>query len=170
MANLFKSIQALSLAATIGCSGSASVAGRSPSQPPGTTTTSCYRPGDKPYPSRLPPGMSIEKGLAKGIIGSLDKEDIRRVIRKNEGQVRICYERALMGNPDLAGRVTIQFIIVGDGSVEASRLDSSTLGSLSAEVCVAEAACGWHFPKTNGGGRVIVTYPFNLTTGRAGTP
>jgi hypothetical protein len=113
--------------------------------------------------------MSIEEGIAKGIIGSLDKEDIRRVIRGNEGQVRGCYERALTGNPDLAGRVTIQFIILGDGSVEASRLDSSTLGSPSAEVCVAEAACGWRFPKTNGGGRVIVTYPFNLTTGRTGT-
>lgn len=108
--------------------------------------------------------------MAKGIVGSLEREDIRQVVRRNEAQVRGCYERVLAGNPNLAGRVTIQFIIIGDGSVEVSRLDSSTLGSPSAEACIAEAACGWHFPKTNGGGQVIVTYPFNLNTSRAGTP
>jgi TonB family protein len=134
---------------------------RTPS-PPLATTSSCYLPGAGPFPDRLPPGMSVEDGLAKGIVGSLDTDDISRVVRTNEGTVKACYERALEGKPTLAGRVTIQFVIAGDGSVEASRLDSSTIGSPSTEACIVETACAWRFPKTQGGGPVTVTYPFTL--------
>src|SRR6185437_3266226 len=154
-------LQVLILAMTIGCAGAGSVAVRTPS-PPLATTSSCYLPGAGPFPDRLPPGMSVEDGLAKGIVGSLDTDDISRVVRTNEGTVKACYERALEGKPTLAGRVTIQFVIAGDGSVEASRLDSSTIGSPSTEACIVETACAWRFPKTQGGGPVTAPIPSPL--------
>jgi outer membrane biosynthesis protein TonB len=109
--------------------------------------------------------MSKEEARARGLIGSLEKEDIRQVIRHDLRGVRDCYERALTRQPGLFGRVLVQFVITGNGTVSDSRLFSSTLGVMETEVCIAERACTWRFPPTNGGGPVIVTYPFNLTTG-----
>jgi hypothetical protein len=122
----------------------------------------CFRPGAREFVSPLPPGMTLEEGLARGIIGSLDKEGIHRIIRGNLGEVRACYERTLAQQPGLSGRVVIQFVITGNGKVSDSRLSSSTLGAVEAEVCIAERPCNWQFPQTNGGGPVIVTYPFVL--------
>ena len=125
----------------------------------------CYRPGVDSFADPLPPGMTLEEGLAKGLVGSLEKATIRQVIRKDLREVRACYEKALVRQPGLTGRVLIQFVITGNGSVSDSRLYSSSLGSPETEVCIGERACAWKFPPTNGGGAVIVTYPFNLTTG-----
>jgi len=156
----------LVVAATIGCSHTIAQ-GRSAPTPAAKQT--CYRPNAEPFVSLLPEGMSLEEGVAKGIVGSLEKEDIRHIIRSKIYEVRECYERVLVRQPLLNGRVTIQFVIAGDGTVSDSRLDSSTLGSAAAETCIAERACGWRFPPTNGGGRVIVTYPFNLTSSKSGS-
>lgn len=129
------------------------------------TPATCYRPNVGPFVDPLPPGMTVEEGLAKGLIGSLEKKEIRRVIRKDLSEVRACYERALAHRPGLTGRVAIQFVITGGGAVSDSRLYSSSLESPETEACIAERACAWQFPATNSGGPVIVTYPFNLTTG-----
>lgn len=122
----------------------------------------CFRPAAKPFASLLPEGMSVEEGIARGIVGSLDKDDIRRVIQSKHDDVKRCYETELSSQPHLSGRVAIQFVITGDGAVSDSRIDSTTLGSAPAEICIAEQACGWRFPRTKGGGRVIVTYPYVL--------
>lgn len=150
------------IAGMAGCTHAGEKAGvRQPQPAPAT----CFRPGAGEFVSPLPAGTSREEALAKGIIGSLDKEGIRQVIRHDIVEVRACYERALARQPDLAGRVTIQFVIGGNGTVSDSRLVSSTLGVTPTEICIAERACGWRFAPTNGGGPVIVTYPFNFKTG-----
>jgi hypothetical protein len=101
---------------------------------------SCFRPGAGDFVSPLPASTSQEEGLARGIIGSLDKEGIRQVIRSNLAQVRNCYEGVLARRPGLSGRVVIQFVIAGNGTVSDSRLFSSSLGATEAEVCIAELA------------------------------
>ena len=100
------------------------------------------------------------------IRGSLDKEVIRRVIRKHINPVKICYERKLVVQPGLEGRVNVQFVIDADGTVPVSGVSSSTLNDPSVEDCIGEAICSWEFPKPTGGGIVIVSYPFNFTFGR----
>ena len=52
--------------------------------------------------------------------GSLSREVIRRVIRRHINEVRFCYEQELAQRPDLAGRVTVSFIISATGSVPAT--------------------------------------------------
>ena len=108
--------------------------------------------------SRAPdvvPGQAI-------IRGSLDKEIIRRVIRRHINEIKYCYERELTTNPDLSGRVSIQFTISGQGQVIASVVQSSDMKSPVVEQCIAQAVRRWLFPKPEGGGIVIVTYPFLL--------
>ena len=91
--------------------------------------------------------------------GSLDKEIIRRIIRRHLNEVRFCYEKALMHQPDLQGRIVIQFTISGTGQVVASVVQSSTMNSPSVEQCIAQAVQGWEFPKDTSGATVI-SYPF----------
>ena len=94
--------------------------------------------------------------------GSLDKEIIRRIIRRHINEVKFCYERELVKNTNLVGRVMIQFTIAGTGNVVASMVQASTMNSPPVEMCIAQAVRRWEFPKPQGGGIVVVTYPFVL--------
>ena len=93
--------------------------------------------------------------------GSLDKELIRRIIRRHLNEVKFCYEKELTRNPNLQGRVMVQFTISPTGSVVASIVQSSTMGNPIVEQCIAGAVRRWEFPKPQGG-IVVVTYPFVL--------
>jgi len=94
--------------------------------------------------------------------GSLSKEVIRRVIQRHINEVRFCYEQELNSRPDLSGRVQVKFIISPSGAVQAANIESSTLGAARAETCIATAVRRWTFPAPDGGGIVIVSYPFVL--------
>jgi TonB family protein len=120
------------------------------------------------YGDRAAP-LATRKAIGPQIIphpvtvrGSLDKEIVRRVVRAHLNEVRYCYERALARRPSLSGRVVANFTIAPTGRVIASLLQSSTLGEGSVDACVVEAIRRWEFPKPDGGGVAIVTYPFQL--------
>jgi TonB family protein len=106
-----------------------------------------------------PPAPRITQGTAT-VRGSLSKEVISRYIRRHINQIRYCYEQQLVRNPNLAGRVSIRFVISPSGSVSTAAVAGSTLGNPSAEQCVARAIQRIAFPQPQGGGVVIVTYPF----------
>ena len=94
------------------------------------------------------------------VMGSLDKELIRKVIHANRGQIRYCYESQLNRFPKLNGKVAVKFIISPTGSVSTSSVAQTTVGNAELEACVAGRVRTWMFPKPKGGGVVIVTYPF----------
>ncbi|HET6281310.1 MAG TPA: AgmX/PglI C-terminal domain-containing protein [Polyangia bacterium] len=100
--------------------------------------------------------------------GSLDKEIIRRIIRRHINEVKYCYEQELTKKPDLGGRIMVQFTIAASGQVIASVLQNSTMGNARVENCTVQAVRRWEFPKPLGGGIVIVSYPFVLTPAGAG--
>jgi TonB family protein len=104
----------------------------------------------------------IRSGAAM-VKGSLSKEVIRRIVHRHINEVKFCYERQLAKRPDLSGRVAVKFIISGTGAVQMAAVASSTLGDPSVENCIAQAVRRWTFPQPEGGGIVIVTYPFQLT-------
>ena len=76
--------------------------------------------------------------------------------------MKFCYEKELARAPDLYGRVIVQFTIAGTGAVVASIVQSSTMNNATVEQCIAGAVKRWEFPKPQGGGIVIVSYPFIL--------
>lgn len=94
------------------------------------------------------------------VMGSLDKELIRKVIHANRGQIRYCYESQLNRFPKLNGKVAVKFVISPTGSVSTSSVAQTTVGNAELEACVAGRVRTWTFPKPKGGGVVIVTYPF----------
>lgn len=94
------------------------------------------------------------------VMGSLDKELIRKVIHANRGQIRFCYESQLNRFPKLDGKVAVKFVISASGAVATSSVAQSTVGNAELEACVAGRVRTWMFPKPKGGGVVVVTYPF----------
>jgi hypothetical protein len=94
--------------------------------------------------------------------GSLSKEVIRRVIQRHINEVRFCYEQQLNQRPDLAGRVVVQFVISPTGAVQMAAVSQSDMGSPPVETCIAGAVQRWSFPAPEGGGIVVVNYPFVL--------
>jgi TonB family protein len=100
-------------------------------------------------------------GIAN-VRGNLDKEIIRRIVRRNINQVRYCYQNALVRRPTLEGRLVTQFTIAPTGRVLAAVVQSSTLKEISVEACVVNAIKRWEFPAPNGGGLAMVSYPFTF--------
>jgi TonB family protein len=115
---------------------------------------------DKKGGTKVPPQVKI-KGEGQ-VIGCLSKEAIRRVIRQHINEVKHCYEKGLMDQPDLEGQVTVKFSINMDGTVGASKIQSSTIGDDQVGQCVAKAVSRWSFPPLQGCGVVMVSYPFSF--------
>jgi hypothetical protein len=127
----------------------------------GGGTGSGYGRGAGGFRGRDAKVPQIRSGNAD-VRGSLSKEVIRRVIQRHINEVRFCYEQELNSRPDLAGRVQVKFIISPSGAVQAANVESSTLNAARAETCIAGAVRRWTFPAPDGGGIVIVSYPFVL--------
>jgi TonB family protein len=94
--------------------------------------------------------------------GSLDKGVIREIIQGNRGDVLACYDNVLQREPHTPprGKVAVRFVISKTGDVCATELAQSTVNDLGLERCVLDAVATWRFPPPEGGGVVVVTYPF----------
>jgi outer membrane biosynthesis protein TonB len=87
----------------------------------------------------------------------IDKDFIRRVVRRHQAAFAGCYERELRRAPRLAGTVTATFVILSDGRVASAEASGMTPGL---DACVARAVAAIRFPRIVGGGSVRVNYPF----------
>lgn len=95
--------------------------------------------------------------------GPLDQASVQRYIRRYTNHVRFCYDKELTRNPALAGTVTVQFTIEPKGTVSGCTMQSSTVKNPAVEQCIVTAVRRWEFPPPEGA-KVVVTYPFVLTT------
>ena len=108
---------------------------------------------------KVPHGPELIVGVATAR-GGMDKDIIRRVIRQHVNEIKFCYDQQLMKNADLWGRVVVQFTINANGQVISSAVQSSTMNDMGVEQCVAGTLRRFEFPKPQGGGIVMVSYPF----------
>jgi TonB family protein len=117
--------------------------------------------------SRRVPSIRVAKATTVcGGAGCLDKDVIRRVVRSHINEVRHCYNQGLVRDPNLQGRVAVQFRIDARGSVQSSFVGDSSIEDASVERCITNAVERWRFPAAPGRmGSVIVTYPFVLAPG-----
>jgi hypothetical protein len=92
--------------------------------------------------------------------GSLDRELIRRYLRRHRNEIRYCYERRLAQRPDLSGRVLLRFTIDRAGRVVHSETASTTISDHEVEACVARVVERIQFPAPEGDETIIVSYPF----------
>jgi tetratricopeptide (TPR) repeat protein len=92
--------------------------------------------------------------------GELTREEIAKVVRANISVIQACYEKQLVVNPGLAGKLVISWTIAPSGKVQEASVKTDTLGFPGVGSCVRDAILEWKFPRPRGGGVVRVTYPF----------
>lgn len=103
----------------------------------------------------LPPRVRISEVLTKGM---LDKNIIRRYIRRKLPRIRHCYEKQLVAEPNLEGVIVVEFEIDTKGAVR----EASAHGfSKKVESCLAAAIRSIQFPKPKQGS-VNVQYTFEF--------
>lgn len=116
------------------------------------------RPRDGDHRTIVPP---VRTGPGK-ILGSIPKDVIRRLVRRQLPQIQFCYEKGLAKRPDLEGRVSVKFLISQDGIVRNSVVVGSSLADTATEQCIAGVVRHIVFPRPEDNGVVIATYPFTL--------
>ncbi len=91
--------------------------------------------------------------------GSLDRNVIQQVVNRNIARIQRCYERELLRQPGLSGKLVVEWIIGKDGRVTRVRVVYDSTGSSAVANCIMTAIRGWRFPAPTGG-EVVVSYPF----------
>lgn len=91
--------------------------------------------------------------------GQVNKNDVNMVIKGEMSRFKTCYQREYAKNPDLAGKVTLRFMINKEGKVEGAEVKDSTLKNVLVERCMLKQIYGISFPKP-GDKPVIISYPF----------
>jgi TonB family protein len=113
-------------------------------------------------PAPAPTSAKVSTGSTE-VTGTLSREDIERVIRRNIARIRACYEGELANTPGLSGRLVIRFVIGANGTVTTAAVEESTLNNAAMEACVVAQFRRMRFPAPEGGGVVTVTYPLVFT-------
>jgi len=101
---------------------------------------------------------------AKGGVGQLDKDAVASVFRRRRSAVRRCYEESLRTNPNVQGKVTIQFTIGTAGRITTISVTADTTGDSKVADCIMRNVKSWRFDPPERGS-VTFSYPFVLSRG-----
>lgn len=101
-----------------------------------------------------PPQRRIKKK------GHLTKEEIARVVKLHLREIQYCYEKNLLRNNKLKGKLIMEWTIVASGKVSLVKTRFNSMHSSKVARCVSKNIKEWLFPLPRGGGLVEVEYPF----------
>ena len=105
--------------------------------------------------------LPVKDKKPQGGRGRLAKGEVQRVVQAHDAEVRWCYARGLEQNPDLMGRVTIEWTINPEGQVRKAHVKSGDLSEPGVAECIRKKITRWSFPRPRGG-EVVVNYPFSF--------
>ena len=106
------------------------------------------------------PRASMSRGRPN-VNGFLSREQIERVVRRHSRGIRYCYERELQNDPELGGRVSVNWTIDLDGRVASASIQENSMGNRNVESCIMREVRRMRFDQPDGG-MVVVTYPFTF--------
>jgi hypothetical protein len=90
------------------------------------------------------------------VTGGLPQEVVRRVLRRELGRKRYCYEKELRKNPKLAGTIVTTIVIDKDGKVTSAKRSGGSLTDPAVAACI-DLARARAFPAPQGAAPVTVT-------------
>ncbi|MGH1468706.1 MAG: AgmX/PglI C-terminal domain-containing protein [Bdellovibrionales bacterium] len=99
-------------------------------------------------------------GVGAEFSSSIDKEAIRRLIRKNRNALKGCYDRALTRNKNVSGKVVLNWKITNGGKMKSPRVKSSTLNNAQVEQCIINRLMVLTFPDPGPNEIAEVSFPF----------
>ncbi len=95
------------------------------------------------------------------ISGGMSREAVLKVVNAHLDEVRDCYERELLHNPGVSGKILMEWLIQLDGSVRYAKTKFTNIGhSSDLHTCLQAQVVTWTFPRPKGGQEVLVTFPF----------
>ncbi|MDH4468017.1 MAG: AgmX/PglI C-terminal domain-containing protein [Bacteriovoracaceae bacterium] len=99
------------------------------------------------------------------VLGSIDPELLRKILREYIPQFRYCYQEELSSNAQIGGVMDLNFTLDGEGRVTDSKVVAKT-GKFSGKGinCINGVLKSINFPKPKGGGKVEVKQPLNFTS------
>lgn len=137
-----------------------------PPQPPGL-----YKLEPTADPERLRelgiPEDAVEPADA-GPLHALDRDGIKGAIGEKLPEIKECYESWLQSNPNLGGKLRVEFQIVeipgrARGKVQAIEIADGGIGHVAFEGCVRNVFDDLRFEAPKGG-EMRVTYPFAFSS------
>lgn len=96
--------------------------------------------------------------------GGCDRGDIAKNVKRRASALRACYEMQLLSKPDLQGKVTVQWTIQGDGSVQGEKVVSNSLSNDAVTDCVMRTIHRIRFKKPDAG-ICVIQWPFVFAPG-----
>ena len=93
-------------------------------------------------------GIVPEAPTFQGSEQGLSHDKVMKVVNAHLGEIQSCYERALMENPSLVGRIEYEWTINPKGSVDESSVKRSEMGNADfLNQCVLRVIQGMKFPE-----------------------
>jgi TonB family protein len=103
--------------------------------------------------------------LGSGSMGQFcKKNDVQRKVQGRSAAIRACYEMQLQMKPDLAGKITVQFIIDLTGRVKGVKAVQNSTGNAKLDQCISRIIGKIHF-QPPAGGMCIIRWPFVFSPG-----
>lgn len=96
---------------------------------------------------------------APEVDGQIDSASVAQIVRGSGAAVKRCYDKALLVNPTLKGKVSVTIMINSSGRVDAADISEDTVGDPSVGACIKGVVSRLRFPKPDGGA-VSVVFPF----------
>jgi hypothetical protein len=103
--------------------------------------------------------VSGQRSRSKVTGGTLSRSDVYKTINKYIGSIQRCYERELMSDPSLGGKITFEWTVDTSGGVKGVRERSSSVGSRKVSSCIMRVIRRMKFPRPKGG-EAEIAYPF----------
>jgi hypothetical protein len=114
---------------------------------------------------RLDPDSAASQGLVDGRFGfgAFDQQVVEREIQAHGAQIHGCYERELVRDSRIRGRVNVRFFAGSDGSVESVSVERSTLPFGNVEACVVHQFEQMKFPGSTSDTSSVATYALRFS-------
>jgi hypothetical protein len=95
------------------------------------------------------------------IRGGMSREAVLKVVNTHLSEIQDCYERELLHNPGISGKILMEWLIQLDGTVRYAKVKFTNIGhSSDLHSCLQAQVVTWNFPRPKGGEEVLVTFPF----------
>lgn len=88
------------------------------------------------------------------------REPVRSAVRAPWGEYKKCYDNEYAKNPELEGKIVVEWFIDNAGKPSDAKVISTTLNNKNVEDCVVQIIMKTQFPPAPTGAVVQTRYPF----------
>ena len=124
----------------------------------GVTGASKYNPYSRSHRRKR---VNISDKIIK-VTGELTESQIKKVVRIRIAQIRYCYEKEVIRNPNLKGSINLKWVINSQGRVVVVKVKRASLKNKRIQNCVKHRIIRWRFPKYKKNNYTTVKYLFKF--------